>query len=174
MSHERHPEDSQNPLQAHSSPGPTAEILMNLFEEVTVVHQGLQRIIETLHGPSELTRACRGILRDLYRLGPRTVPQLARPRPVSRQNVLMLVHRLANEGMVEFVRNPEHRRSHLVRLTPEGRALLEEMWGREMALLRSFDLDIPLDELQTATSVLQRLRVLMDDFLMTHEEERGS
>jgi DNA-binding MarR family transcriptional regulator len=173
MPKEWHHEESQDTLPAHASAGPTAEVLMNLLEEVVLVHQRLQMIIEALHGPSELTRACRGILRDLYRLGPRTVPQLARNRPVSRQNVLMLVHRLANEGMVEFVRNPEHRRSHLIRLTPGGKELLEEMWGREMALLGNLELNIPLDDLLKTADVLQRLRAIMDDFMVSREEERG-
>jgi DNA-binding MarR family transcriptional regulator len=173
MPQEWYPGEAQDAAPAPSSAGPTASVLMNLFDEVVLVHQRLQIIIEALHGPSELTRACRGILRDLYRLGPRTVPQLARHHPVSRQNVRMLVHRLANEGIVELVRNPEHRRSHLVRLTPDGKALLEEMWGREMALLGSLELDMPLDDLRTATGVLQRLRTLMDDFVISREEERG-
>lgn len=174
MSHEWHPEEARNTQPAHSSAGsPTASVLMQLLEEVALVHQRVQLIIEALHGSSELTRACRGILRDLYRLGPRTVPQLARQRPVSRQNVLMLVHRLESDGIVEFVRNPEHRRSHLVRLTPAGKALLEEMWGREMALLSSLSLDISLDDLRTTIEVLQRLRLIMDDFVLSQEEERG-
>jgi len=173
MPREWYPEEAQDAVPAPSSAGPTASVLMNLFDEVVLVHQRLQIIIETLHGPSELTRACRGILRDLYRLGPRTVPQLARHHPVSRQNVQMLVHRLANEGIVEFVRNPEHRRSHLICLTPGGKALLEEMWGREMALLNTLELDIPLDDLRAAARVLQRLRALMDDFVMFREGERG-
>ncbi|QBD81117.1 MarR family transcriptional regulator [Ktedonosporobacter rubrisoli] len=173
MSQKWHSEEGQGPLPAHSSPAPTPTALMNLFDEVVLVHQRLQIIIEALHGTSELTRACRGILRDLYRLGPRTVPQLARHHPVSRQNVRMLVQRLAKEGIVELVRNPEHRRSYLVRLTSEGKTLLEEMWGREMALLESLELDISLDDLRTAASVLQRLRTLMDDFVVSSEEARG-
>ncbi len=172
MLREWHPEEQQAASHSRSSLGTTAEVLMNLLEEVVAVHQRLQTIIEELHGPSELTRACRGILRDLYRLGPRTVPQLARNRPVSRQNVLMLVHRLVKEGMVEFSRNPEHRRSHLVRLTPRGKELLEEMWGREMALLNNLELDIPLDDLQAAANVLHHLRATFEQFPFPGEEER--
>jgi DNA-binding MarR family transcriptional regulator len=135
----------------------TLEALMGLIEEAVAVHLQLQVLTEELHGHSELSRACRGILQDLYRLGPRTVPQLARDRPVSRQNVLLLVNRLITEGLAESRRNPEHKRSYLVRLTPRGKALLEEMWGRETALLNNLDHDLSMEDLQVATHVLHRL-----------------
>ena len=141
----------------------TLEALMGLIDEAVALYLRLQVLTEELHGHSELSRACRGILQDLYRLGPRTVPQLARGRPVSRQNVLMLVNRLITEGMAESMRNPEHRRSYLVRLTPRGKALLEEMWSRETELLNSLDLDLSNEDLQAAAQVLHRLREALEN-----------
>ncbi len=151
----------------------TEKALMDLIEEAIAVHLQLQILTQELHGHSELSRACRGILRDLYRLGPRTVPQLARGRPVSRQNVLMLVNRLISDGLAESIRNPEHKRSYLVRLTPRGKALLEEMWNVETALLNSLDLDLPSEELQAATNVLHRLREALEN-LQVDQEVRGA
>ena len=148
------------------------EALMGLIEEAIAVHLQLQILTEQLHGHSELSRACRGILRDLYRLGPRTVPQLARGRPVSRQSVLMLVNRLISDGLVESSRNREHKRSYLVRLTPRGKALLEEMWSRETALLNSLNLDLSLDDLQAATNVLHRLRDALENHQIAQELTR--
>ena len=145
----------------HTGQG-TLEALMGLIEETVAVHLQLQVRTEELHGHSELSRARRGILRDLYRLGPRTVPQLARGRPVSRQNVLMLVNRLVTEGLAESMRNPEHKRSYLVRLTPRGRTLLEEMWSRETELLNSLHLDLSSEDLQAAANVLHRLREALE------------
>jgi DNA-binding MarR family transcriptional regulator len=133
------------------------QALMGLIEEAIAVHLQLQILTEQLHDHSELSRACRGILRDLYRLGPRTVPQLTRGRPVSRQNVLVLVNRLITDGLAESIRNPEHKRSYLVQLTPRGKALLGEMWSRETALLNSLDLNLSVEELQAAANVLHRL-----------------
>jgi DNA-binding MarR family transcriptional regulator len=140
----------------------TLEALMGLIEEAVAVHLQLQVLTEELHGHSELSRACRGILQDFYRLGPRTVPQLARGRPVSRQNVLMLVNRLITEGLAESMRNPEHKRSYLVCLTPRGKTLLEEMWSRETALLNNLDYALSREDLQVATDVLHRLREALD------------
>ena len=147
--------------------------LMGLIEEAIAVHLQLQILTQELHGHSELSRACRGILRDLYRLGPRTVPQLARGRPVSRQNVLMLVNRLISDGLAESIRNPEHKRSYLVRLTSRGKALLEAMWSAETALLNSLDLDLPNEDLQAATNVLRRLREALEN-LQVDQQLRGA
>src|SRR5260370_36549543 len=93
-------EDTRSHITAgatHTGQG-TLEALLGLIEEAVAVHLQLQVLTEELHGHSELSRACRGILRDLYRLGPRTVPQVARGRPASRQNVLMLVNRVGPQG----------------------------------------------------------------------------
>ena len=164
-------EDTRSHITAgatHTGQG-TLEALLGLSEETVAVHLQLQVLTEELHGHSELSRACRGILRDLYRLGPRTVPQLARGRPVSRQNVLMLVNRLVTEGMAESMRNPEHKRSYLVRLTPRGKTLLAEMWSRETELLNSLDLDLSIEDLQAAANVLHRLREALEKHQIDQE-----
>ena len=57
-----------------------------------------------------------GFMRSLALLGPLTVPQIAQMRPTSRQRM----QRLADEGLVEFINNPKHRRSKLVQLTRKG------------------------------------------------------
>jgi DNA-binding MarR family transcriptional regulator len=151
----------------------TEKALMALIEEAIAVHLQLQILTQELHGHSELSRACRGILRHLYRLGPRTVPQLARGRPVSRQNVLMLVNRLISDGLVESIRNPEHKRSYLVRLTSRGKTLLEEMWSAETALLNSLDLHLPNEDLRAATKVLHQLREALENY-QVDQEVRGA
>ncbi len=150
----------------------TIEVLMELIEETVAVHLQLQIIMEELHGHSELSRACRGVLRDLSRLGPRTVPQLARGRPVSRQSVQMLVNRLIAEDLAELIRNPEHKRSQLVRLTSRGRALIEEMEKRETALLLNLDLNLSLHELRSGARVLHRFREILEQHHI--EQERSS
>ena len=61
-----------------------------------------------------------GFIRSLALLGPLTVPQIAQMRPTSRQRMQRLADELAAEGLVEFVDNPRHQRSKLVRLTPKG------------------------------------------------------
>ncbi len=61
-----------------------------------------------------------GFMRSLALLGPLTVPQIAQMRPTSRQRMQRLADELAAERLVEFIDNPKHRRSKLVRLTRKG------------------------------------------------------
>src|SRR5260370_966037 len=63
-----------------------------------------------------------GFMRSLTLFGPLTVPQIAEMRPTSRQRMQRLADELAAEELVEFIDNPKHRRSKLVRLTRKGTA----------------------------------------------------
>jgi DNA-binding MarR family transcriptional regulator len=81
----------------------------------------------------------------------------------------MLVNRLITEGLAESMRNPEHKRSYLVRLTPRGKTLLEEMWSQERALLNDLDYDPSREDLQLAANVLHRLREALDKHQLDQE-----
>src|SRR5919201_6803895 len=78
-----------------------------------------------------------GFMRSLALLGPLTVPQIAEMRPTSRQRMQRLADELAGEGLVEFVDNPKHRRSKLVRLTRKGEVRYREMNVRFLAAASS-------------------------------------
>ena len=75
-----------------------------------------------------------GFMRSLALLGPLTVPQIAEMRPTSRQRMQRLANELAAEGLVEFVDNPKHRRSKLVRLTRKGEAHYRELDARLLSI----------------------------------------
>jgi DNA-binding MarR family transcriptional regulator len=75
-----------------------------------------------------------GFMRSLALLGPLTVPQIAQMRPTSRQRMQRLANELAVEGLVEFIDNPKHRRSKLVRLTPKGAARYQELDARLLSI----------------------------------------
>lgn len=99
-----------------------------------------------------------GVLRTLKTEGPRTVPEIARSRPVARQRIQALANEMAADGLVEFVDNPAHRRSKLVRLTPEGEAAYVEITARLEALCASLAPRYDEGELRTTAAVLRRLR----------------
>ena len=141
---------------------PRGAALMAVIEEAAALHMRAQAVVEQLHDRPELTNACRGVLRDLARLGPRTVPQLARGRECSRQHVQVLVNRLTAGGMAELVPNPDHRRSPLVRLTPAARDTLEAMWRREGDVIDELPTALEVEELEGATRVLREMRRLLE------------
>jgi len=114
------------------------------------------------HRQGETTAGKLGILRGLNRLGPQTVPQMARARPVSRQYIQALVNQLAAEGRIEFVDNPAHKRSRLVRLTPQGKDVVDSAMRREAKFLPRLKIDVPEKDLRTATSVLRAVRAVFE------------
>ncbi len=102
------------------------------------------------------------MLLDLDRLGPQTVPQMARARPVSRQHIQTIVNDLIEERHVELVVNPAHKRSHLVRLTRKGKEMVDAMNRREAKILTGMKIGIPEKDLQAAAAVLRAVRELLE------------
>jgi len=99
-----------------------------------------------------------GFLRSLALDGPQTVPQLARTRPVARQYVQTMANALAAEGLIEFVDNPAHRRSRLMRLTKKGEKIYGGIDARVCEAARAFGRGLAPDEVETACRVLRRIR----------------
>src|SRR5260370_41403485 len=132
--------------------------LLKLFDETTALFHRLRAVAAEVHGQGELSAGRRGILRLLDRLGPRTVPQLAREQAVSRQHIQMLVNGLLEDGLVATEPNPAHRRSPLLRLTPEGRRQLRVMLKRESDLLSNTRFGLNAPELAQAAATLGTLR----------------
>jgi DNA-binding MarR family transcriptional regulator len=139
------------------------QALVSVVDETRLLFHRLKRTAESLHRQGETTAGRRGVLQSLKREGPQTVPQLARARPVSRQHIQKLVDPLAEEGLVELVDNPRHKRSRLVRLTDSGRRLLGEIDRRERPVLQALAEELDAEELERAAAALARLRGLLAD-----------
>jgi len=98
-----------------------------------------------------------GFLRSLALLGPLTVPRIAQMRPTSRQRMQRLADELAAEGLVQFVENPQHRRSKLVRLTRKGEASYREMNAQLLAIASTLGGDLSEAEVRRAIETVRRL-----------------
>jgi DNA-binding MarR family transcriptional regulator len=98
-----------------------------------------------------------GFLRSLALLGPLTVPQIAQMRPTSRQRMQRLADELAAEGLVEFIDNPKHRRSKLVRLTRQGDASYRDLNARLLAIAATMGRDLAEPDVRGATAVVRQL-----------------
>src|SRR5262245_53851597 len=98
-----------------------------------------------------------GFLRTLALEGPMTVPDIARSRPTSRQRMQRLADELAGEGLVTFVRNPNHRRSKLVRLTAKGESQYRVMTQRLTELAGAFGRGLKAEEMRKAGQVVRAL-----------------
>jgi DNA-binding MarR family transcriptional regulator len=101
------------------------------------------------------------ILQTLGHLGPQTVPDIARTRALSRQNIQILVNRLKFQGYVAVTPNPAHKRSGLVELTARGRGLLATVMEREATSLEGLLPYVSQARLVPAARLLRRLRELL-------------
>jgi DNA-binding MarR family transcriptional regulator len=101
-----------------------------------------------------------GFMRSLALLGPLTVPQIARMRPTSRQRMQRLANELAAEGLVEFIDNPKHRRSKLVRLTTKGEARYRGLNARLLSIASMTGVDLSEADIR---KTIELVRQLSDD-----------
>lgn len=129
-----------------------------LFEESAALANRLKKNARLLHRNDNLSASGRGLLQTLQLHGAMTVPQLAASRSTSRQNIQVLVDRLAEAGFIEFVTNPGHKRSVLVALTGAGRAILASANEREAVLLGNLLPHTASSQLREATELLRKLR----------------
>lgn len=98
-----------------------------------------------------------GFMRSLALLGPLTVPQIAQTRPTSRQRMQRLADELAAEGIVEFIDNPKHRRSKLVRLTREGIARYRQMNIRLLKIASTMGAKLSETDIRKSIEIVRRL-----------------
>ena len=98
-----------------------------------------------------------GFMRSLALLGPLTVPQIAQMRPTSRQRMQRLADELAAEGLVEFIDNPKHRRSKLVRLTRKGDARYRELKARFLAIASTIGVGLSEGDIRRTTEIVRQL-----------------
>jgi DNA-binding MarR family transcriptional regulator len=142
---------------------PPAESAFNtLINETVLIFHRLRIVAEQVHHHGEMTGGLRGVLRGLDKWGEQTVPQMARARAVSRQNIQTLVNQLVDEGLVELVPNPAHKRSPLARLTPRGKKAVDEMNRQEAKLLSKADLGVTENELLEAAETLRMVRAYFE------------
>lgn len=114
-----------------SEPGSIAATLNALR---TCFHN-LKAYGDTVHADLGLNASMRGAVEALADEGPRTVPQIAKLKGVSRQYIQAVVDELESLGFVAIKDNPGHRRSPLVALTRAGELLLKTIRQRETKIL---------------------------------------
>jgi DNA-binding MarR family transcriptional regulator len=112
-----------------------------------------------------------GFMRSLALLGPLTVPQIAQMRPTSRQRMQRLADELAAEGLVEFIANPKHRRSKLVRLTRKGDTCYRELNAQLLLIASTMCGDLSEADIRKTIEIV---RHLSDDAKARSERESES
>ena len=89
---------------------------------------------------------------------PLPVAQIARNMGLTRQAVQRVANVLAEDGLVEFAENPDHRRAKLVCLTGDGREVLEEIGKRQTAWSNDLATGFTRKSIEDALKVLREVR----------------
>ncbi|MEO8843454.1 MAG: MarR family transcriptional regulator [Kofleriaceae bacterium] len=134
--------------------------LRALVDETIALFHRVRYVAEQIYQPAGRSTARRGLLRGLARYGPRTVPQLALARSVTRQHTQEVVDLLRDEGFVELVANPAHKRSRLVRITRRGIAMVASMDEADARALGAIGdaLDVTKEDLAITVRTLRAVR----------------
>lgn len=133
--------------------------LRAVVDETIALFHRLAWVADEIYGEQGRGTSRRGILRGLVRFGPQSVPQLARARSVRRQTVQPVVDELVAEGLVEWIANPRHATSRLVRIRPSGAAIVERMDRIDRRVLEVVGADLEPDAIATTTATLRALRI---------------
>ena len=137
--------------------------LRAVVDETIGLFHRVRWVAEQIYAADGRSTARRGLLRGLVRFGPRTVPQLARARSVTRQYTQEVVDRLVADGLVELVDNPAHARSRLVRATRRGAAVVAEMDDVDARVLHAIGSELPVRDLAITARTLRAVRECFED-----------
>lgn len=121
---------------------------------------------DELHRDAGVTSAMRAVMEGLAEGGPATVPEIARAKLTSRQNIQVLVDGLVADGLVTLAANPAHRRSPLVALSPAGRKTFAAMRRKEMGALAELSACLADRDLDGAIRTLDSLVRTLDQALI--------
>ena len=91
-----------------------------------------------------------------------TISFIARSIKSTRQNVSILVEGLVRDNLVVMVDNPNHKRSRILRLTEEGKRLLDSISGRRDNLCTNISDGISPKDLQTTIKVLNHISKVLE------------
>ena len=101
--------------------------------------------------------------------GPRTVPDIARRKSVTRQHIQLLVDELVEAELVELRPNPAHQRSPLVALTRRGEAIFAAGRRREAPLIEQLAGGLDARKAAATIQTLTALRRHAEELLQAQE-----
>jgi DNA-binding MarR family transcriptional regulator len=133
-----------------------------LIVEVRRAFQALRAAAEELHGDLGVTAAMRAVMEHLADGTPRTVPQIARDKNVTRQHIQQIVNALLEARMIQVSANPRHQASPLMALTPLGKGTFAEIRKREAAALSKVAKRLHNPDLENAAATLKDLTAQLE------------
>lgn len=94
---------------------------------------------------------------EMVEAEPATVAQIARKLGLTRQSVQRVADLLERDGLTEYVDNPVHQRSKLVRITSRGRRTLSTIQRAQHAWADEVGRDVGEADLNQLSRIVARL-----------------
>lgn len=136
-------------------------ILTELIRSVFPLNGRLLEAGDTISGEVDLSSALWQVLGAINDK-PRSASQIGRVMGLARQSVQRSVNIMAEDGLVEFIQNPDHKTSPLVQMTKKGHGAyktvmrLQISWSNNLAKnFKAKDLQIAVDVLQSFVTALE-------------------
>ena len=146
--------------------------LYAVIGEVRTCFNLLKTLAERLHRDAGVNASMRAVMEALAVGPPRTVPDIASARGVSRQHIQTVMNGLVDEGLAVASDNPAHKRSPLYDLTPKGRATFAAITAHEAGPLKDLAAAMDASALEQAGQTLADLnRVLSDAIAREHAHD---
>jgi DNA-binding MarR family transcriptional regulator len=121
-------------------------------------HPSTQRL-----GREFLPVAAREVLGLLRRGGPLAVPEIARIKATSRQNIQIIVNRLTAAGCVSLVTNPAHKKSELISITPAGESALNRTEEAHGFSFEQLSAELSAQQLHSTLTLVRKIRKAIDN-----------
>lgn len=132
-----------------------------LTHQIRTLFNKMAGVIDTLHVEDDITSGQRAVL-EVLESEPKTVPEMARERRVSRQHIQLLVNELLERELIETRVNPAHKRSSLIARTEVGTSTFDAMRCKEAIILQHISDVVSADELKVARKVLSEIHTVFD------------
>jgi DNA-binding MarR family transcriptional regulator len=143
-------------------PDELAGRLAEVYLLVGPLYRKVLRVVERDEPVMGMSVGVRAVLDQLRRFGELTVPDIARPQDLSRQFVQRMVNDALARSWVELVDNPAHKRSSLVRLTPDGGAAIGAVVDREHRMMAAVGGDLTGPEVDATLRVLGEMLAALE------------
>lgn len=141
---------------------PAGAILTDLIIPVIRLEAHFSRAGEAIAAAAGQTLA-RWLTLEMVADGPATVARVARRLDLTRQSVQRIADLLNQDGLTEYVDNPAHQTSKLVRLTPHGRQTLRTIQAAQRAWANQVGARIGEVNLRHASRVVEQLTRELSD-----------
>ena len=140
---------------------PAGAALTELILLVFRLNGRLLEAAERMAAAGGLTAARWQVLGAVLR-GPLTVSGIARAMGMTRQGVQRIADLVVEQGLAEYVDNPAHRRSKLVRVTDEGVAAIRRIDPGHAAMAERLRKEMGRQRLEQALDALHDLSAAFD------------